>query len=210
MTTCTTTGTESVTVTVGQDGGGGTGDVVDYTCTPHLRRAPDRPHQDRPDAALAANPKVGEQFTIGWKGTYESGAELEAPNGLPTTGLKMYAYASISGLTGLTSATGVGELSGVAVGQPIALPASVDMKTTSGRAGTATVKPASVNFGPRPTEPLIECEPTSPGSLKTYTLTVGDGSASPSASATPTKTAVVTVTPHRGRLRGTPEVDHPP
>ncbi|MFI6709981.1 hypothetical protein ACIBF7_26330 [Nonomuraea sp. NPDC050478] len=195
VTTCTTTGTESVTVTVGQDGGGGgTGDVVDYTCTP-TSGAPQTVRIRTTLTLPAANPKVGEQFTIGWKGTYESGAELEAPNGLPTTGLKMYAYASISGLTGLTSATGVGELSGVAVGQPIALPASVDMKTTSGRAGTATVKPASVNFGPRPTEPLIECEPTSPGSLKTYTLTIGDGSASPSASATPTKTAVVTVTP---------------
>ncbi|MDA0638037.1 hypothetical protein OUY22_31905 [Nonomuraea sp. MCN248] len=200
VTTCTTTGTQSVTVTVGQGGGedpgddtdDGTGDVVAYTCRP----ASGATQSVRIRTTLTlptANPGVGEQFTIGWKGTYESGAELEAPNGLPTTGLKMYAYASISGLPGLTSATGVGELSGVAVGQPITLPTSVDMKTTSRQAGTATVKPASVNFGLRPTEPLIECEPTASGSLRTYPLTIGAGSASPSAS--PTRTAVVTETP---------------
>ncbi|MGI5269494.1 hypothetical protein ACQEUU_10110 [Nonomuraea sp. CA-218870] len=196
VTTCTTTGTQSVTVTAGQGGGDDTGDetgdVVAYTCRPASGAA--QSVRIRTTLTLpTANPGVGEQFTIGWKGTYESGAELEAPNGLPTNGLKMYAYASISGLPGLTSATGVGELSGVAVGQSIALPASVDLKTTSRQAGTATVKPASVNFGLRPTEPLIECEPTTPGSLRTYPLTIGAGSTSPSPS--PTRTAVVTETP---------------
>ncbi|MFG1942270.1 hypothetical protein [Nonomuraea sp. NPDC048826] len=196
VTTCTTTSTQSVTVTVGtgtgtgddNDNGDGTGDVVEYICRPASGAV--QSVRIRTTLTLpTGNPEVGEQFTIGWKGAYESGAELEAPNGLPTTGLKMYAYASISGLPGLTSATGVGDLTDVAVGQPITLPASVDMRTTSQRAGTATVKPASVNFGLRPTEPLIECEPANSTSLTTYPLTIGAGSASP------TRTAVVTETP---------------
>jgi len=192
VTTCTTTSTQSVTVAAGQDDGGedgpgdGSGDVVDYTCRPvsgvtqsvRIRTTLTLP---------ATSPKVGERFTIGWKGTYDSGADLEAPTGLPTSGLKMYAYASISGLPGLTSATGVGELTGGANGRPIALPASVAMKTTSQRAGTATVKPASVNFGLRPTEPLIECEPANSASLKTYPLTIGDGGSAPTPSPTPTE-----------------------
>lgn len=191
VTLCTTTSSESVTVTVG--GSDDPGEVVDYTCRP----ASGATQTVRIRTMLtmpAANPKVGEQFTIGWKGVYVQGGELEAPNGLPTSGLKMYAYASISGISQLTSATGVGDLAAVTVGEPIPLPGSVEMKTTPKQAGTGTVKPASVNFGLRPTEPLIECEPANPNSLKTYPLTIGNGSASPSASASPTVTATATKT----------------
>ncbi|MGW0477977.1 hypothetical protein [Nonomuraea sp. NPDC003214] len=188
VTSCTTSSTQGVTVTVGPGGGDTTGgDIVLYTCKPTSGA------EQEVDVKVTltlptTNPAPGQQFTIGWKGVYESGAELEAPNGLPTTGLKMYAYASISGLTGLTSATGVGELSGVTVGQPIPLPASVDMKTTSQQAGTATVKPASINFGLQPTSPLIECEPDNSDLLKTYTLTIGAGGSTSTPTPTPTTT----------------------
>lgn len=205
VTRCSTTSTGSVTVTVGQGGGDpGTGDIVEYTCTPASGAA--QTVRIRTTLTLpATSPRAGEQFTIRWQGAYEGGAELEAPNGLPTTGLKMYAYASISRLPGLTSATGVAELTGVTVGETIPLPASVDMRTTSQRAGTALVKPASVNFGLLPGEPLIECEPTNPDSLRTYELTIGNGGTTTSPTATPTitptatptvtRTAVVTATP---------------
>jgi hypothetical protein len=130
-------------------------------------------------------PSTGEQFSIGWTGGFEPGSELEAPAAVPP-GLKMYAYASISKLPGLTSATGVGELGAVASGEPISLP-SVEMRTTSNNPGTASVKPASVNFGLTPQNRLVDCEPTNSAALKTYPLTIGGGGTTPAPSDTETE-----------------------
>jgi hypothetical protein len=164
----------------------GDGEVVEYTCkvgeqpiTPNILI---RITLTMPSTA----PQVGEQFSIGWTGDFEPGSELEAPAAVPA-GIKMYAYASISGLTGLTSATGVGELGTATAGQPISLPASVDMRTRSQNPGTASVKPASVNFGLTPQNPLVDCEPADPGPLKTYPLTIGGDDTTPTPTATETE-----------------------
>ncbi|WP_433514001.1 hypothetical protein ACQP2T_62430 [Nonomuraea sp. CA-143628] len=188
VTSCTTTSTTSVVITVGQGGGtgNGTGDVVTYSCKTGTEASPQTVKVKVTLTMPTTTPKTGEQFSIGWSGTYETGYELEAPStGLPT-GSKLYAYASISGITQLTSATGVGELAAVTASEPITLPTSVDMKTTSKNSGSATVKPAAINIGTSPTAPVIECEVQSDTSLKTYPLTIGAGSGS-SPSPTPTK-----------------------
>ncbi|MEU4537000.1 hypothetical protein AB0G15_19240 [Streptosporangium sp. NPDC023825] len=145
------------------------------------------------ELTMPANATAGQQFTIGWRGTY-SGTGLTAPAaGLPA-GTKLYAYASISGLSGVTSATGVGTLDTVAAGGTVALPtAPVSLATTSANAGSATVKPAAVNFGTQPNQPLIECEPLNGDALTTYPLTVaGGGQATDPA---PTDTATQPVGP---------------
>ena len=72
---------------------------------------------------------------------------VEVPDPMPA-GSKLYAYASISGISQLTSATGVADLTAVTDGDPITLPTSVDMKTTSKNSArfsssTATVPPVS-------------------------------------------------------------------
>ncbi|MBT2226141.1 hypothetical protein [Nonomuraea sp. NEAU-A123] len=184
VTSCTTTSTTSVVVTVGQGTGTdtGTGDLVTYSCKTGTEATPQTVKIRVTLTMPTSAPKTGEQFSIGWAGTYETGSELEAPStGLPA-GSKLYAYASISGLSQLTSATGVGELGTVTAGGPITLPTSVDMKTTSKNSGSATVKPAAINIGTSPTVPTIECEVQSASALKTYPLTIGAGS---KASSTP-------------------------
>lgn len=164
----------------------GDGDVVEYRCkigeqpiTPNIRV---KITLTMPSTA----PQVGEQFSIGWTGDFEPGSELEAPAAVPV-GIKMYAYASISGLPGLTSATGVGELGAITAGEPISLPTSVDMRTTSKNPGTASVKPASINFGLTPQNRLVDCEPANSATLKTYPLTIGGGATTPTPSATETE-----------------------
>lgn len=194
VTSCTTTSTTSVVVTVGQGTGTGTGsgDVVTYSCRTGTEASPQTVKIRVTLTMPTSTPKPGEQFSIGWAGTYETGSELEAPStGLPA-GSKLYAYASISGLSQLTSATGVGELATVTASDPITLPTSVDMKTTSKNAGSATVKPAAINIGTSPTVPTIECEVQSAAALKTYPLTIGAGS---STSSTPDPEETPTSTP---------------
>ncbi|MEV0596720.1 hypothetical protein [Nonomuraea cavernae] len=196
VTSCTTTGTESVVVTVGQgddDGGGpGTGtQLVDYACTSDSGTVQDV--KIKVTLTLpATDPRAGEQFSIGWSGVYETGSELKAPAEGLTPGVKLYTYASISGLPGLTSATGVGTLGTITAGQTITLPTTaVSMKTTSQKAGTARVKPAAINIGGLPTSPLIECEVKNATTLVTYPLTIGAGGASTpseSPSSTPSDT----------------------
>ncbi|WP_162795012.1 hypothetical protein [Nonomuraea lactucae] len=191
-TSCTTTGTQSVVVTVGQGGAGDSGsDVVEYRCADRAGAAQDV--KIRITLTMPASPKAGEQFSIGWSGTYVAGSELKAPAaGLPADA-KLYAYASISNLPKLTSATGVGTLGSAAAGQAVTLPGSVTMRTTSRNAGTATVRPAAVNIGATPGGRLVECEVKNPDALKTYSLTIGAGtstsSATPSSKAARTSTA---------------------
>lgn len=143
---------------------------------------------------VPATATTGQQFTIGWLGTY-SGTGLTAPAaGLPE-GTKLYAYASISGLPGLTSATGVGTLGTVGAGETILLPTGqISLATTPTNPGSALVKPAAINFGTLPNEPLIECESQNKDTLTTYPLavTAGGGQATDPA---PTDTATDPVSP---------------
>lgn len=193
VTSCTTTSTTSVVVTVGQGTGSGTGagDVVTYSCRTGTEATPQTVKIRVTLTMPTSTPKSGEQFSIGWAGAYETGSELEAPStGLPA-GSKLYAYASISGLSQLTSADGVGDLGTITAGDPITLPASVDMKTKSKNPGSATVKPAAIKIGTSPTVATIECEVQSASALKTYPLTIGTGSSNsstPDPEETPTST----------------------
>ncbi|MEU4231880.1 hypothetical protein AB0F17_46935 [Nonomuraea sp. NPDC026600] len=191
VTSCTTTSTTSVVVTVGQGSGTGAGDVVTYSCRTGTEASPQTVKIRVTLTMPTSTPKAGEQFSIGWAGTYETGSELEAPStGLPA-GSKLYAYASISGLSELTSADGVGELATVTADDPITLPTSVDMKTKSKNSGSATVKPGAINIGTSPTVPTIKCEVQSASALKTYPLTIGAGSntsPTPDPEDTPTST----------------------
>ncbi|WP_204059482.1 hypothetical protein [Microbispora corallina] len=124
------------------------------------------------------------------------------------TGADLYAYASISGLSRLTSATGVGTLGPVGAGQVIPLPPNgVSLRTTSANAGTASVKPAALNVGDGPTHRLIQCEVLNAAALTAYPLIVtaaGSSSSPPvtpipspgssSGSPRPTRTVTATVT----------------
>ncbi|MEV4532154.1 hypothetical protein [Streptosporangium sp. NPDC049304] len=127
------------------------------------------------ELTMPTDATTGRQFTIGWSGTY-TGSELTAPAaGLPA-GTKLYVYASISGLSGLTSATGVGTLDAAGAGQTIPLPTTpVSLATTSNSPGTATVKPGAINFGTAPDQTSIECEPKNKDTLTTYPLTITAG-----------------------------------
>ncbi|MEU8381879.1 hypothetical protein [Streptosporangium sp. NPDC048865] len=149
-------------------------DIVEYECTTDGVTEKQTIEIDI-EMTMPAGATAGQQFTIGWRGVY-SGTGLTAPAaGLPE-GTKLYAYASISGLPGLTSATGVGTLETVGPGQPVTLPAAqIALATTSDDPGTATVKPAAVNFGTAPNNPLIECESLNEDTLLTYPLTVAGG-----------------------------------
>ncbi|MFC7593284.1 hypothetical protein ACFQYP_63455 [Nonomuraea antimicrobica] len=112
---------------------------------------------------------VGTQMTIGWRGAYSTGAELIAPATGMEGDITMYAYAGISGITGLTSATGVAPVGTVIPGEPIPIPeTTVDLKTMPTKDGTGQVRPAAINFGLRPQEPLIECEVKDEGGLTRY------------------------------------------
>lgn len=146
-----------------------------------------------------------QQMTIGWHGTYAEGTGLRAPTAGLDGSAKLYAYASISGLSGLTSATGVEALNTVGAGHIIPLPtAEVPLKTTAHDAGTAMVRPGAMNIGDKPTEPFIECDVLNQDELKTYTLTVVAAGQTTSPTPTPattsprpthTVTATVTETP---------------
>ncbi|WP_431902885.1 hypothetical protein [Nonomuraea sp. bgisy101] len=196
----------SLTTTVGGTGGGtGTQDIVTYRCTgPGTTDTQDV--QIKVELTMPTTAKTNEQFFIGWKGTYVTGKELKAPT-TGTLSAKIFPYATLTGITNLTSATGEGVTGTVTAGQIIPLPTSAfNMKTTSANAGTATVKPGNVNFGSNAasgTDPAIRCEVQNAANLKTYTLTVGTGTGTtpsptptptPSATPKPTRTVTATVT----------------
>ncbi|WP_285785096.1 hypothetical protein [Microbispora sp. NBRC 16548] len=149
-----------------------------------------------PDDATA-----GQQMSISWLGRYVDGSELRAP-AAGLTGVKLYAYAALTGIEGLTSATGVSEPMSVAAGQTIPIPEAVSLKTTSSKPGTAKVRPAAINIGPSPTTPVIECEVQNAAALTTSTLIVaqdGQTSTTPTPddatmSPKPTRTVTATVT----------------
>jgi hypothetical protein len=173
-------------------------DIVDYQCTA-TGVADKQDIKVKIELTMPADATTGKQLSIGWRGAYASDTtSLRAPATGLDAGIKLYAYASIRGLTGLTSATGVGELAMLNAGQIIPLPtATVPLKTTSFTAGTATVRPAALNFGTRPTEPSIQCEVHNADALTTYTLTIapGDGRPADPAPVTPSRTATATASP---------------
>ncbi|MFI7707921.1 hypothetical protein [Nonomuraea sp. NPDC049480] len=187
--------------------------VVPYECT---TVATGEKQQVRFDVVLKVPAGAGmrENLTIGWTGSYAGGDELLAPTTGLDDGLNLYAYAGISGITGLTSATGVAQLGTVTAGAPIPLPTTtVNLTTTTPeKEDEGTVHAAAINFGPSPQEPVIECEIQNRGALTEYPLRVGtgNGTTSPSpdtsetddeddedATSTPGATATVTTTETR-------------
>ncbi|MEU4514621.1 hypothetical protein AB0G05_34415 [Nonomuraea wenchangensis] len=174
-------------------------EVLDYTCTTTATG-------DKQNIKLSVEltvPSTGgvqQHLTIGWKGSYSDSAQLLAPATGLEAGLNLYAYAGISGIPGLTSATGVAQLTGVTPGAPITLPTTtVNLTTTPSQAGTGKVHAASVNFGPSPQDPVIECELPSTATPAEHPLTISATGASPSqtptSSTTPSPTPTPTPTP---------------
>ncbi|MGI5485448.1 hypothetical protein [Microtetraspora malaysiensis] len=161
-------------------------DIVDYECATS-GVAEKQEVKVKIELTMPTDATVDRQMSIGWHGTYADGSALKVPAaGLPS-GTKLYAYAAISGLSQLSSATGVEELATLSSGQILPLPTTtVSLKTTAKNAGTATVRPGAINFGTTPSERLIECEVRNADALKTYPLTVAPAGGQPSHSATPT------------------------
>ncbi|MER6174220.1 hypothetical protein [Streptosporangium sp. NPDC001681] len=147
-------------------------DVVEYQCT--TTGATEKQNiKVKVEMTMPATATTGEQMSIGWQGTYADGTGLKAPATGLTADTSLYAYASISGLTGLTSATGVGTPGTVGANQVIPLPTTpVSLSTTSSNAGTATVRPAALNFGTAANAPSIKCAVQNQDALTTYPLTV--------------------------------------
>lgn len=169
-------------------------EVVEYECTSH-------PTEEKQSISIdvgltvPAEATVDVQMTIGWTGAYAAGSQLLAP----ATGLEgqvnMYVYAGISGIDGLTSATGVAPLDTIDPGEPIVLPSTAELKTTPGKADSGTVHAAAINFGPRPQGPVIECEVKDKESLRDHPLTVVGAGQSPSESPSPDATDTETTDP---------------
>ncbi|MBB2909165.1 hypothetical protein FHS43_000411 [Streptosporangium becharense] len=148
-------------------------DIVDYRCTT-TGVAEKQDIKVKVELMMPPDATPGKQMTIEWRGVYvDDTSALKAPATGLADGTELYAYASISGFPGLTSATGVGEIDTLSAGQTIPLPmTTVSLKTTPSSTGTATVRPAAINFGTRTNEPSIQCEVRNPTALTTYTLTV--------------------------------------
>ncbi|MEV4015749.1 hypothetical protein AB0J35_35125 [Nonomuraea angiospora] len=176
-------------------------DVVEYECKV---RATGETQDVKVEVELTVptDAQVGEEMAIGWHGSYVKDSELRAPAAGLEDGLKLYAYAGISGIDKLTSATGVAELEPIIPGAPIPLPATtVNLKTTPKNPGTGTVRAASINFGTDSSERAIECEVKNKEALTKHPLTIpGAGettspSSSPSNSTTTSETDTKTRTP---------------
>ncbi|HEX4817567.1 MAG TPA: hypothetical protein VFV66_32900 [Nonomuraea sp.] len=171
-------------------------EVVDYTCTTAATGATQQISVNV-ELTVPATVGVGENLQMTWTGSYAAGTALTAPaTGLDGT-INMYAYAGISGITGLTSATGTAQLGTIATGAQIPLPTTaVNLTTTPPNEGTGTVHVASINFGTTPQNPLIECEPTGTTTRTEHPLTVGAGGGiTPTPTPTPTPTQTPTPTP---------------
>ncbi|MEU6783642.1 hypothetical protein ABZ912_30980 [Nonomuraea angiospora] len=176
-------------------------DVVEYECKV---RATGETQDVKVEVELTVptDAQVGEEMVIGWHGSYVQGSELRAPAAGLEDGLKLYAYAGISGIDKLTSATGVAALEPLIPGAPVPLPATtVNLKTTPKNPGTGTVHAASINFGTSPSERAIECEVKNKDARTEYPLSIPgtgettspspsetDETTSPSPSETDTKT----------------------
>lgn len=222
-TDCTLTAANPATASITVQAGTGTGtntDIVDYQCK--LGTSTTEDIQIKVELTMPTTAKVGEQFTIGWKGTYESGQELYAPDTGTMPAAKIFAYAALTGITNLTSATGEGVTGAVTAGQIITLPTNlINLKSTANAAGTVTVKPGKINFGSDTAtgnSPSYQCTVQNEAALKalTFTVAAGNGTGTPTPTPTPTNTtpkptrtvtAVVTKTPvgGNGKVTKTPK-----
>ncbi|TYB67639.1 hypothetical protein FXF51_12650 [Nonomuraea sp. PA05] len=124
------------------------------------------------ELTVPAQATTGQQLTIGWSGVFITGKELTAPATGMEGELNMYVYAGISGIDGLTSATGVADIGTVIPGEPVAIPATASMTTTPRNPGTGNVHAGAINFGLTPQDVLVECEVKDKGALTEYPLTV--------------------------------------
>ncbi|GAA3510950.1 hypothetical protein FHR32_003763 [Streptosporangium album] len=173
-------------------------DIVEYQCTT-TGVAEKQDIKVKVELTMPAGATTGKQMIIDWHGTYlDDTTALRVPTAGLAGGTKLYAYASISGLTGLTSATGVGELT-LSAGQIVPLPSAVvSMRATPSNAGTATVRPAAINFGTKTSEPSIQCKVQNAAALTTSTLTVASADGQPTDSVpvppSPQPTPTVTTT----------------
>ncbi|MEV6033818.1 hypothetical protein AB0L65_21870 [Nonomuraea sp. NPDC052116] len=181
-------------------------DVVEYACKV---RATGETQDVKVEVELTVptDAQVGKEMAIGWHGTYVEGSELRAPATGLVDDLNLYAYAGISGIEKLKSATGVAAIGPIIPDAPVPLPATtVNMKTTPSNAGTGTVRAASINFGTDSSDRAIECEVKNKDALTKHPLTIpGTGettSPSPSpgetdetTSAGPSETGTKTKTP---------------
>ncbi|MEN3540791.1 hypothetical protein AAH991_37155 [Microbispora sp. ZYX-F-249] len=92
-------------------------EVVEYECRTD-ETAETQNVQINVELTMPDNATAGQQMSIGWRGTYVTGSELRAPAaGLPA-GVKLYAYTALTGIEGVTSATGVSEPLSITAGQP--------------------------------------------------------------------------------------------
>ncbi|MFG6197065.1 hypothetical protein [Nonomuraea sp. JJY05] len=180
-------------------------DVVEYAC----KISATGETQDvkiEVELTVPTDAQVGKETAIGWHGSYVEGSELRAPATGLEDGLKLYAYAGISGIDKLTSATGVAEIGPITPAAPVRLPATtVNLKTTPKNPGTGTVHAASINFGTTSSERAIECEIKNknarteyplviPGTGKTTSPSPGTGETT-SPSSSPSETPAKTRTP---------------
>ncbi|MFI6602709.1 hypothetical protein ACIBHX_41195 [Nonomuraea sp. NPDC050536] len=201
----TTGSTGSVTIKPGDlkltvqagSGGGGTGiDVVTYKCTAGSTDTIGQTVKIKTTLTPPTSAQTNQQFSIGWSGTYETGYELKAPS-TGTLTPKIFAYATMTGISGLTSATGEGTLGTITPNATIPLPSSgtVSLRAMPSTVGTVTVKPGKLNFGSNAStgnQPMIECIVQNDSELKTYTFSVTAGSSS---SSTPTNSSTSSSTP---------------
>ncbi|MBB5773927.1 hypothetical protein [Nonomuraea jabiensis] len=165
-------------------------EVVEYACKV---RATGQTQDVKVEVELTVptDAQVGKEMAIGWHGTYVAGSELRAPATGLEDDLNLYAYAGISGIEKLTSATGVAAIGPIIPDAPVPLPATtVNLKTTSKNPGTGTVHAASINFGSSASDRAIECEVKNEDARTEYPLAItGTGeTTSPSPSETDTKT----------------------
>lgn len=164
-------------------------DIVQYECT-NLNTQETQSIRLRIALTVPNGAIVNQETTIEWSGAYADGSELRAPaTGLPAD-TKLYAYASIRDLPQTTSATGVGAIGAVGPGEVIPLPAQpVLLKTTPRSTGTGAVRPAAVNFGTGPTEPLLRCQvQNADDALRSYPLVVTAAGRQPAPDPNPART----------------------
>lgn len=193
-TTCTTTSTEVLDVTVGT--GGGTDEaIVAYDCA-FTGGGDDRAEVDiKVVMTTPTNARANTDALITWTGTIQTtGDTLKPPAGTVITGAKLFATIKASGANVPATATGEAALD-VTTGSDITTLPSITIKIKPTAAGTVSLTAGDLALGTTSTSPVIKCTAPATG-VKAYTFTVADGSADPGPSDSPatTHTATVTVT----------------
>ncbi|MDF5759158.1 hypothetical protein [Spongiactinospora sp. TRM90649] len=172
--------------------------VVEYSCTDTATNIP-QPVSLNIELTMPTSAPLDATMTITWTGRYSSAGILAPAIGLPA-GAKLFAYAGISGIDKLTSATGTASLAPTDADGIIELPdGGVTLSTTPRANGTGTVRPGDINIGTSTQNLLIKCEVTNKDALTTYPLTVGTGGtgggSSPSPSPSPSASTSTSPSP---------------